>query len=176
MSLTVTLATTRRILAQLRRDQGPGELATGLRGLDRLSLQPLRQAFGDRAADLAHDDRVGDRQHRLAQRQARDRGRRVSVAARRCGAGALVEAGHAVTAGSGSGTSWTSRSTTERAERIRRLVADRGMSEQDAVRRIGAQADDEQRRAVADVVIDNNGTRDELLQRVDALWSDLRAR
>jgi dephospho-CoA kinase len=64
----------------------------------------------------------------------------------------------------------------ERAERIRRLVADRGMSEQDAVRRIGAQADDEQRRAVADVVIDNNGTRDELLQRVDALWSDLRAR
>lgn len=64
----------------------------------------------------------------------------------------------------------------EPAERIRRLVADRGMSEQDAVRRIGAQADDEQRRAVADVVIDNNGTRDELLQRVDALWSDLRAR
>lgn len=64
----------------------------------------------------------------------------------------------------------------ERAERIRRLVADRGMSEQDAVRRIGAQADDEQRRAVADMVIDNNGTRDELLQRVDALWSDLRAR
>lgn len=61
----------------------------------------------------------------------------------------------------------------EPAERIRRLVSERGMSEEDAVRRIGAQADDEQRRAVADVVIDNNGTKDELLRQVDALWADL---
>jgi dephospho-CoA kinase len=49
------------------------------------------------------------------------------------------------------------------------------MSEADALRRIGAQADDEQRRAVADIVIDNNGTRDELLRRVDAVWNDLRS-
>jgi dephospho-CoA kinase len=63
----------------------------------------------------------------------------------------------------------------DRMERIRRLVAERGMSEADALRRIGAQADDEQRRAVADIVIDNNGTRDELLRRVDAVWNDLRS-
>ncbi|GAB3796848.1 hypothetical protein GCM10028798_07360 [Humibacter antri] len=60
-----------------------------------------------------------------------------------------------------------------RAERIRRLVTERGMSEAEAVRRIGIQADDEQRRAVADVVIDNNGDKDDLLRRVDALWDVL---
>ncbi|GAB3611434.1 dephospho-CoA kinase [Humibacter ginsengiterrae] len=62
----------------------------------------------------------------------------------------------------------------DRAERIRRLVADRGMTEADAERRIGVQADDEQRRAVADIVIDNNGSTDDLLRRVDALWNELR--
>ena len=62
----------------------------------------------------------------------------------------------------------------DRAERIRRLIVERGMSEADAERRIGAQADDEQRRAVADVVIDNNGSKDDLLRRVDALWGELR--
>ena len=63
----------------------------------------------------------------------------------------------------------------DRAERIRRLVAERGMSEEDAVRRIGAQAHDDQRRAVADVVLDNNGSREDLLRRVDELWQNLRA-
>ena len=62
----------------------------------------------------------------------------------------------------------------DRAERMRRLTVERGMSEADAERRIGAQADDEQRRAVADVVIDNNGSKDDLLRRVDALWGELR--
>lgn len=61
----------------------------------------------------------------------------------------------------------------ERAERLRRLVHERGMSAEDAARRIDAQADDSQRRAVADVVLDNNGSRDELLRQVDRLWGDL---
>jgi dephospho-CoA kinase len=61
----------------------------------------------------------------------------------------------------------------DRRERLRRLIADRGMSEQDALRRIDAQADDDQRRAVADVVIENNEDRAELLRRVDALWESL---
>lgn len=60
------------------------------------------------------------------------------------------------------------------AERIHRLVQDRGMSADDAARRIGAQADDAQRRAVADIVLDNNAGRDDLLLRVDRLWDELR--
>ncbi len=38
--------------------------------------------------------------------------------------------------------------------------------------RIAAQATDEQRRAVADIVIDNNGTTAQLRDAVDAAWRD----
>lgn len=55
-------------------------------------------------------------------------------------------------------------------ERVRRLVSARGMSEQDARARIAAQAGDEQRRAVADVWLDNSGEPDDTRRRVDALW------
>jgi dephospho-CoA kinase len=55
-------------------------------------------------------------------------------------------------------------------ERVRRLVSARGMSEQDARARIRAQATDEQRRAVADVWLDNSGEPDDTRRRVDALW------
>jgi dephospho-CoA kinase len=57
--------------------------------------------------------------------------------------------------------------------RVRRLVEARGMSETDARSRIGAQATDDQRRAVADVVVENDGTLDELRAQVDALWRDV---
>jgi len=60
-----------------------------------------------------------------------------------------------------------------REERIRRLVEDRGMTETDAVARIGAQASDEQRLAMADIVIDNDGTKEELLAAVDDVWANL---
>jgi dephospho-CoA kinase len=53
--------------------------------------------------------------------------------------------------------------------RIERLVR-RGMSEEDARARIAAQATDEQRRAVADVVLDNSGTPEELAAQVDRFW------
>jgi dephospho-CoA kinase len=56
--------------------------------------------------------------------------------------------------------------------RVARLIADRGMTESDAHARIAAQATDEQRRAVADVVIINNGTRGELNDQVDAVWRE----
>jgi len=56
--------------------------------------------------------------------------------------------------------------------RVRRLATTRGMTEADARSRIGAQASDEQRRAAADVWLDNDGTREALLGRVDALWAD----
>jgi dephospho-CoA kinase len=58
--------------------------------------------------------------------------------------------------------------------RLARLAA-RGMDEADARSRIAAQAGDEQRVAAADVVIQNDGTVDELVDQVTALWSRLTA-
>ncbi|WP_185007633.1 dephospho-CoA kinase [Crossiella cryophila] len=57
-------------------------------------------------------------------------------------------------------------------ERVRRLVTYRGVPEQDARARIAAQATDEQRRAAADVWLDNSGPPDQLLPVIDALWTD----
>jgi dephospho-CoA kinase len=54
--------------------------------------------------------------------------------------------------------------------RVARLVADRGMSREEAYARIRAQASDEQRRAVADVVIVNDGTVEDLAAKVDEVW------
>jgi dephospho-CoA kinase len=56
--------------------------------------------------------------------------------------------------------------------RVRRLVEQRGMPEEDARARIAAQATDEQRRAVADVWVDNSGRPEELVQRADDLWDN----
>ncbi|MER5268605.1 dephospho-CoA kinase [Actinosynnema sp. NPDC002837] len=56
-------------------------------------------------------------------------------------------------------------------QRLVRL-RERGLPEDDARRRIAAQADDERRRAVADVWLDNSGTPDLVLAQVDALWAD----
>jgi dephospho-CoA kinase len=56
--------------------------------------------------------------------------------------------------------------------RVSRLVGSRGMSEEDARARIAAQATDEQRRAAADVWLDNNGSPDALTAAVDALWHE----
>ena len=54
--------------------------------------------------------------------------------------------------------------------RTRRLVRDRGLTEADVRARFTAQATDEQRRAVADVVIVNDGTVEELYAKVDEVW------
>ena len=54
--------------------------------------------------------------------------------------------------------------------RVSRLVRDRGMAREDALARIRAQATDEERRAVADVWLDNSGTPEELLAQVRRLW------
>jgi len=60
-------------------------------------------------------------------------------------------------------------------EAVRRLLG-RGMSADDAWSRIKTQASREQRRAVADVVLDNSGGTDSLSEQVEALWRDLSAR
>ncbi|RBY88344.1 dephospho-CoA kinase [Blastococcus sp. TF02A-26] len=55
--------------------------------------------------------------------------------------------------------------------RLARLVQ-RGMTEDDARARIAVQATDEERRAVADVVLDNSGTPEELAAQVDRFWAE----
>lgn len=62
------------------------------------------------------------------------------------------------------------------ATQVERLVQQRGMTEADARARIAAQATREQRRAIADVVLDNGGSREGLTRQVDALWVDLAGR
>ncbi|HEU0257604.1 MAG TPA: dephospho-CoA kinase [Microbacteriaceae bacterium] len=62
-----------------------------------------------------------------------------------------------------------------RPRRIDRLVRLRGMSRDDALRRVHAQADDQARLALADIVIDANGTLEETLTRADEAWRRLRA-
>jgi dephospho-CoA kinase len=57
----------------------------------------------------------------------------------------------------------------ERDRRLRRLTETRGMTEEQAAARIAAQAGDDQRRAAADVLLDNNGDLAGLHERVDAL-------
>jgi dephospho-CoA kinase len=64
----------------------------------------------------------------------------------------------------------------DEAARVRRLVGSRGMSEPEARARIAAQATDEQRRAVADMVLTNDGTLAELRTAVDELWRVLTQR
>ncbi|MFG2086034.1 MULTISPECIES: dephospho-CoA kinase [unclassified Spirillospora] len=57
-----------------------------------------------------------------------------------------------------------------------RLVARRGMTEEDARARMANQASRADRRAVATRVIDNSGTLDALKAQVDALWETLARR
>jgi dephospho-CoA kinase len=58
--------------------------------------------------------------------------------------------------------------------RVDRLVA-RGLTEADAAARIAAQATDEQRRAIADHVLVNDGDLADLDAAVDRLWALLTA-
>jgi dephospho-CoA kinase len=57
------------------------------------------------------------------------------------------------------------------ADRVARL-AERGLPEAEARSRMAAQAGDADRRAVADVVIRNDGTLVDLATRVDAIWRE----
>ncbi|MFJ2817004.1 dephospho-CoA kinase [Streptomyces sp. NPDC087294] len=54
-----------------------------------------------------------------------------------------------------------------------RLIRLRGMTEQDARARMAAQASREQRRAIADVVVDNDVPLARLQERVREVWEDL---
>lgn len=58
--------------------------------------------------------------------------------------------------------------------RRQRMVELRGMSPEEAERRIANQASDDERRAVADVVVDTGGSLERTLEQADALWERLR--
>jgi dephospho-CoA kinase len=60
--------------------------------------------------------------------------------------------------------------------RIQRLVELRGLTPEDAALRLSSQVTDDERLAIADVVIDSNGTIDETLKQADRLWESLPAR
>ena len=57
------------------------------------------------------------------------------------------------------------------AVRVARLVQ-RGLTADDARARIAVQATDEQRRAIADTVLDNSGTPEQLAEQVDRFWAE----
>jgi dephospho-CoA kinase len=54
--------------------------------------------------------------------------------------------------------------------RVRRLVELRGVAEPDAVARVNAQASDDERLSVADVIIDASGSIQRTVAQADALW------
>jgi dephospho-CoA kinase len=54
---------------------------------------------------------------------------------------------------------------------VQRLVAGRGLSESDARARVAAQASREDRRKLADVVIDNAGSPGDLARQIDEVWA-----
>ena len=56
-------------------------------------------------------------------------------------------------------------------ERVGRLVGQRGMSDPDARARINTQASDVERRAAADVWLDNSGAPESLSSTVDKMWT-----
>jgi dephospho-CoA kinase len=54
-----------------------------------------------------------------------------------------------------------------------RLVRDRGMTREQVAARVAAQASREDRLAIADIVLDNSGSLDELDREVGDLWTEL---
>jgi dephospho-CoA kinase len=64
--------------------------------------------------------------------------------------------------------------TAPRALQIERLMAARGMSEQDAALRIDAQPPQAEKAALADTVIVNNGNLANLREKVEAAWAQIR--
>ena len=59
---------------------------------------------------------------------------------------------------------------------VDRLVSQRGMTPDQARARMNAQASREQRLEIADIVIDNSGSLDDLDHRVAGVWADLERR
>jgi dephospho-CoA kinase len=59
-------------------------------------------------------------------------------------------------------------------QRIERLKK-RGLMQSEIEKRIASQATPEARRAVADIVIENDGSEEDLLRKIEAIWEELNA-
>lgn len=57
--------------------------------------------------------------------------------------------------------------------RIARMIEHRGMAREDAAARVANQASDDERLAIADVVIDTSGSLDDTIRQADDLWERL---
>lgn len=57
--------------------------------------------------------------------------------------------------------------------RLSRLMELRGLSRAEATHRLNSQVSDTQRLAIADVIIDSNGTLEDTLRQADALWESI---
>jgi dephospho-CoA kinase len=66
--------------------------------------------------------------------------------------------------------------TASEAQVMGRLERERGLHPDDIRRRINAQMAEQERRKHATVLIENNGTLEQLREKVTALWRDVRAR
>ena len=64
--------------------------------------------------------------------------------------------------------------TCAKEQQLARLMAQRGLSEEEARRRIEAQPPQEEKLALADVVIDNSGSLEETWEQVRAAWERIR--
>jgi dephospho-CoA kinase len=60
--------------------------------------------------------------------------------------------------------------------RIQRMIELRGMTREEGLHRINSQATDTERLAIADIVIDADGSLEVTLAQADALWTGLRSR
>jgi len=56
---------------------------------------------------------------------------------------------------------------------VERLIAHRGMERAEAESRVASQASSQQRRAIADFVVESNGTIEQTLSRADQIWLEL---
>ncbi|MFF2276440.1 dephospho-CoA kinase [Agromyces sp. NPDC058126] len=63
-----------------------------------------------------------------------------------------------------------------RKTQVKRLVEERGFDLNQAVARVDAQVDNTRRLAIADVVIDTDGTLAHTMSQTDALWADIATR
>lgn len=61
-------------------------------------------------------------------------------------------------------------------ERVRRLVEKRGLTEDDVRRRIASQVPDDVRLKAADIVVDNNGTLEDLHAEASKLIAEILSR
>jgi dephospho-CoA kinase len=130
-----------------------------------------RQALGRR---VFADEAARRRLEAIIHPRVRARARQIEAS---CGSDAVVVHDIALLAETGQASDFDVVVVVDAPDdvQLQRLTRTRGLSEPDARARMAAQASREQRRAVADEVVDNSGDLALLDEKVDALWQRLRA-